>query len=142
MANATKEMISTAAAAQAKSQRGMGRSVLPLMPWADATSGATAQARTTTAALTRAQDGTRPDRDDVTPQSVPERHRGGPCGPPERLRRIYREGLEELNLRPFGRTLVKPNLVAAGEMFPHAFTRPECGEAMLKAGCKAAGTGP
>jgi hypothetical protein len=51
----------------------------------------------------------------------------------ETLRRIYREGLEELNLRPFGRTLVKPNLVAAGEMFPHAFTRPECGEAMLKA---------
>lgn len=51
----------------------------------------------------------------------------------ERLRRIYREGMEELNLRPFGRTLVKPNLVAAGEMFPYAYTRPECGEAMLKA---------
>jgi len=51
----------------------------------------------------------------------------------EALRRIYREGLEELGLRPFGRTLVKPNLVAAGEMFPYAFTRPECGEAMLKA---------
>jgi uncharacterized protein (DUF362 family) len=34
---------------------------------------------------------------------------------------------------PSGRTLVKPNLVAAGEMFPYAFTRPECGEAMLGA---------
>jgi uncharacterized protein (DUF362 family) len=49
------------------------------------------------------------------------------------LRRIYREGLEELGLVPSGRTLVKPNLVAAGEMFPYAFTRPECGEAMLGA---------
>jgi uncharacterized protein (DUF362 family) len=51
----------------------------------------------------------------------------------ETLRKIYREGLEELGLRPFGRTLVKPNLVAAGEMFPYAFTRPECGEGMLRA---------
>ena len=51
----------------------------------------------------------------------------------EKLRRIYREGMEELGLRPFGRTLVKPNLVAAGEMFPYAVTRPECGEAMLRA---------
>jgi uncharacterized protein (DUF362 family) len=49
------------------------------------------------------------------------------------LRRIYREGLDELGLTPSGRTLVKPNLVAAGEMFPYAFTRPECGEAMLQA---------
>ncbi len=49
------------------------------------------------------------------------------------LRRIYREGLEELGCKPSGRTLVKPNLVAAGEMFPYAFTRPECGEAMLGA---------
>ncbi|HVV82790.1 MAG TPA: DUF362 domain-containing protein [Kofleriaceae bacterium] len=49
------------------------------------------------------------------------------------LRRIYREGLDELGLVPQGRTLVKPNLVAAGEMFPYAYTRPECGEAMLRA---------
>ena len=49
------------------------------------------------------------------------------------LRRIYREGLDELGLKPSGRTLVKPNLVAAGEMFPYAYTRPECGEAMLGA---------
>lgn len=51
----------------------------------------------------------------------------------ETIRRILREGLEELELRPHGRTLVKPNLVMAGEMFPHAHTRPEFGEAMLHA---------
>jgi uncharacterized protein (DUF362 family) len=51
----------------------------------------------------------------------------------EALRRIYREGLQELGLVPTGRTLVKPNLVAAGDMFPYAYTRPECGEAMLQA---------
>jgi uncharacterized protein (DUF362 family) len=52
---------------------------------------------------------------------------------PDALRRIFREGMDELGLRPFGRTLVKPNLVAAGELFPHAFTRPEVGEGMLRA---------
>jgi len=52
---------------------------------------------------------------------------------PERIRTIIREGLEELGLRPFGRTLVKPNLVAAGPLFPHAYTRPEFGEGVLRA---------
>jgi uncharacterized protein (DUF362 family) len=52
---------------------------------------------------------------------------------PERIRAIVREGLEELGLRPTGRTLAKPNLVAAGEMFPHAYTRPEFGEGVLRA---------
>jgi uncharacterized protein (DUF362 family) len=52
---------------------------------------------------------------------------------PEQIRRIFRDGIEELGLRPFGRTLIKPNLVAAGELFPHAFTRPEVGEGMVKA---------
>ncbi|MGE5180709.1 MAG: DUF362 domain-containing protein, partial [Acidobacteriota bacterium] len=52
---------------------------------------------------------------------------------PEKIRRIIREGLEELGLRPFGRTLVKPNLVAAGPLFPYAFTRPEFGEGVLRA---------
>ena len=46
---------------------------------------------------------------------------------------IVREALEELDLRPHGRTLVKPNLVAAGKMFPHAHTRPEFGEGVLLA---------
>jgi uncharacterized protein (DUF362 family) len=52
---------------------------------------------------------------------------------PEKIRQIIREGLEELGLRPFGRTLVKPNLVAAGPMFPYAYTRPEFGEGVLRA---------
>jgi uncharacterized protein (DUF362 family) len=52
---------------------------------------------------------------------------------PERIRQIIREGLDELGLRPFGRTLVKPNLVAAGPLFPYAYTRPEFGEGVLRA---------
>jgi uncharacterized protein (DUF362 family) len=51
----------------------------------------------------------------------------------ERIRVIVREGLKELGLVPHGRTLVKPNLVAAGQHFPHAFTRPEVGEGVLRA---------
>jgi uncharacterized protein (DUF362 family) len=51
----------------------------------------------------------------------------------ERIRTIVREGLQELKLAPHGRTLVKPNLVAAGEQFPHAYTRPEFGEGVLRA---------
>lgn len=52
---------------------------------------------------------------------------------PERIRAIVREGLEELGLRPFGRTLVKPNLVAAGPLFEHAHTRVEFAEGVLRA---------
>jgi uncharacterized protein (DUF362 family) len=52
---------------------------------------------------------------------------------PERIREIVRDGLRELGLVPKGRTLVKPNLVAAGELFPHAHTRPELGEGVLRA---------
>ena len=52
---------------------------------------------------------------------------------PERVRVIVREGLRDLNLVPRGRTLVKPNLVAAGDQFPHAYTRPEFGEGVLRA---------
>ena len=52
---------------------------------------------------------------------------------PAAIRRIIREGLEELGLQPHGRTLVKPNLVAAGPLFPYAFTRPEFGEGVLRA---------
>jgi uncharacterized protein (DUF362 family) len=51
----------------------------------------------------------------------------------DKIRQIIREGLDELGLRPFGRTLVKPNLVAAGPLFPYAFTRPEFGEGVLRA---------
>src|SRR3569833_839169 len=52
---------------------------------------------------------------------------------PAAIRRIIREGLEELGLQPHGRTLVKPNLVAAWPLFPYAFTRPEFGEGVLRA---------
>ncbi len=51
----------------------------------------------------------------------------------EQIRRIVREGLEELGLRPRGRTLVKPNLVATGPLFQHAYTRPEFSEGVLLA---------
>ncbi len=52
---------------------------------------------------------------------------------PKAIEKVIREGLEELGLAPFGRTLVKPNLVAAGDLFPHAHTRPEFGEGVLRA---------
>ncbi|HEY2517479.1 MAG TPA: DUF362 domain-containing protein [Polyangiaceae bacterium] len=52
---------------------------------------------------------------------------------PERIRRIVREGMEELGLRPHGRTLLKPNLVCAGELFEHAHTRAEFAEGVLAA---------
>jgi uncharacterized protein (DUF362 family) len=50
----------------------------------------------------------------------------------ERIRTIVREGLEELDLRPSGRTLVKPNLVAAGPLFQHAHTNPIFAEGLLR----------
>ncbi len=52
---------------------------------------------------------------------------------PVRIRQILNEGMEELGLRPHGRTLVKPNLVMAGPMFRHAHTRPEFMEGLLGA---------
>ncbi len=52
---------------------------------------------------------------------------------PERIREIIREGLEELDLRPRGRTLVKPNIVASGPLFENAYTRPEFAEGVLRA---------
>lgn len=52
---------------------------------------------------------------------------------PQRIRTLVREGLEALDLRPFGRTLVKPNIVSSGPLFAHAFTRPEFMEGVLLA---------
>jgi uncharacterized protein (DUF362 family) len=52
---------------------------------------------------------------------------------PERIRTIAREGMETLGLRPRGRTLVKPNVVAAGPLFKDAYTRPEFVEGVLRA---------
>ena len=51
----------------------------------------------------------------------------------ERVERLAGEALDEMSLRPFGRVLVKPNCVASGEMFPHAYTRPEFLEGVLRA---------
>jgi len=52
---------------------------------------------------------------------------------PDRIQRIVGQGLDAMGLRPTGRTLVKPNVVASGEFFPHAFTRPEFTEGVLRA---------
>ncbi|WP_441287430.1 DUF362 domain-containing protein [Sorangium sp. KYC3313] len=50
-----------------------------------------------------------------------------------KIRSIVRSGLEELSLRPHGRTLIKPNVVASGTHFPHAYTRPEFVEGVIGA---------
>lgn len=50
-----------------------------------------------------------------------------------RIETLAAEALEELDLRPWGRTLLKPNVVAGGPKFPHAFTRPEFVEGVLRA---------
>ncbi len=52
---------------------------------------------------------------------------------PERIRAIVREGMSELGLRPRGRTLLKPNVVASGPLFEHAHTRQEFVEGVLMA---------
>lgn len=49
------------------------------------------------------------------------------------IRAIARQGLEELGLRPHGRTLVKPNCVISGPRFEHAFTRGEFVEGVIGA---------
>jgi uncharacterized protein (DUF362 family) len=50
-----------------------------------------------------------------------------------RIRKIVSGAMKELGLHPTGRTLVKPNLVCAGEPFAHAYTRPEIVEGVLGA---------
>jgi uncharacterized protein (DUF362 family) len=50
-----------------------------------------------------------------------------------RIERIVGEGMDTMGLRPFGRTLVKPNVVTSGDLFPHAYTRPEFIEGVLRA---------
>ncbi len=51
----------------------------------------------------------------------------------EQVERIVGEGLDTLGLVPSGRVLVKPNVVASGPSFPHAYTRPEFIEGVLRA---------
>ena len=50
-----------------------------------------------------------------------------------RIRVIVREAMEELDLRPHGRTLVKPNLVIADDRFPYAYARKEVASGVLGA---------
>jgi uncharacterized protein (DUF362 family) len=50
-----------------------------------------------------------------------------------KIRDIIKEGLDELGLIPHGKTLVKPNCVASGGVFPHAHTRPEFLEGVILA---------
>jgi uncharacterized protein (DUF362 family) len=71
----------------------------------------------------------------MDPNAAPPRVilRACPTYDPARVREIAKSGLRELGLVPRGRTLVKPNLVAAGEMFPHAHTRAEFAEGLLRA---------
>ncbi|RME48010.1 MAG: DUF362 domain-containing protein [Chloroflexi bacterium] len=53
---------------------------------------------------------------------------------PARITQITGEGMDELGVRPCGRTMVKPNVVIAHkEFFPHAFTRPEFIDGLLTA---------
>jgi len=52
---------------------------------------------------------------------------------PDRIHRIALQALERFDLRPTGRTLVKPNCVSSGPQFPHAYTRPEFLEGVLRA---------
>lgn len=53
---------------------------------------------------------------------------------PQRIAQIIGEGMDELGVRPHGRTMVKPNVVIAHkEFFPHAFTRPEFLDGLLTA---------
>jgi uncharacterized protein (DUF362 family) len=51
----------------------------------------------------------------------------------QKVRGIVREALDQFGLKPTGRTLVKPNLVSAGPLFQHAFTRPEVAEGVVLA---------
>jgi uncharacterized protein (DUF362 family) len=60
----------------------------------------------------------------------------------ERIRRIVREGMVELGLSPRGKTLIKPNVVASKPQFPHAYTRPEFLEGVIRAIQDRAAAGP
>ena len=53
---------------------------------------------------------------------------------PDKIAGIIKEGMEELNVRPTGRILLKPNVVIAHpEIFPHAFTRKEFLDGVISA---------
>jgi uncharacterized protein (DUF362 family) len=51
----------------------------------------------------------------------------------DRIEELVSDAIQTLALTPHGNTLVKPNCVAAGDKFPHAYTRPEFLEGVLRA---------
>ena len=53
---------------------------------------------------------------------------------PEKIAGIVKEGMEDLDVRPTGKILLKPNVVIAHpEIFPHAFTRKEFLDGVISA---------
>jgi len=53
---------------------------------------------------------------------------------PDEIAGIIREGMEELDVRPYGKVLLKPNVVIAHpEIFPNAFTRKEFLDGVISA---------
>jgi uncharacterized protein (DUF362 family) len=53
---------------------------------------------------------------------------------PEKIYGIVKEGMEELEVKPSGKILLKPNVVLAEpEIFPHAFTRKEFLDGVISA---------
>lgn len=60
---------------------------------------------------------------------------------PDKIAGIIKEGMAELGVKPYGRTMLKPNVVIAHkEFFPHAFTRSEFLDGVL-GGIKAHSSG-
>jgi uncharacterized protein (DUF362 family) len=56
-----------------------------------------------------------------------------PSYDPSKIQQVIEQSLDAMQLRPFGRTLIKPNVVASGKSFPNAYTRPEFIEGVLQA---------
>jgi len=50
-----------------------------------------------------------------------------------RIEQLAGEALDLLGIQPFGKTLVKPNVVMSGEKFPHSHTRAEFVEGVVRA---------
>ena len=53
---------------------------------------------------------------------------------PDKISRIVKEGMEELDVKPSGKILLKPNVILAHpDIFPHAFTRKEFLDGVISA---------
>lgn len=51
----------------------------------------------------------------------------------DRIEELAGEALDLFDIRPFGKTLIKPNVVMSGEKFPHSHTRVEFVEGVVRA---------